>query len=145
MEVVSKLFVYTKLVVVLAATMVAKVLWMGTTRLAEMTRRLVGMSRVDLADGYQQLLSTESVDDVVREDLAAEWVSESQEDNWEPDAKNLLDEGRKPSHRSSESSTEDELIELSDGEEPTSLLGSIKRNRVAAKLPPLNWSVINSE
>ncbi|ETM47190.1 hypothetical protein L914_08089 [Phytophthora nicotianae] len=134
MGVMNKFFVYAKLVVLLTIRMTAKLLQMGTSQLAEMARRLVGKSRVDLQNGDQQLLNTESIDDAVEKDLTDEWVAVSDEDNWEPGGKNLLDTNRKPSHRVSESSTEDELIEFSDGEEPTALLHPIKRDRAATKL-----------
>ncbi|KAF1795224.1 hypothetical protein JG687_00000977 [Phytophthora cactorum] len=134
MEMVGKFLVYAKLVFLLAGRMVAELLRMGTSQLAKMTRRLVGISRVDLPNGDQQLLGTESVGNAVQKDLADEWVDVSDADNWEPGGKNLLDENRKPSHQISESSTEDELIELSDGEEPTTSLHSIKRDRAATKL-----------
>ncbi|KAG7386404.1 hypothetical protein PHYPSEUDO_000333 [Phytophthora pseudosyringae] len=121
MEVVSRFFTYAKLVVLLVGRMVAKLLRMGTSRLAEMTRRLRGLPRVALPNGDTRLLST-------GKDLADGWVAVSDVDNWEPGGRNLLDdESWKRSCRASESSsTEDELIELSDGEELAAPITSLR-------------------
>ncbi|CAI5720450.1 unnamed protein product [Peronospora farinosa] len=101
------IFTYAKLVVLLMGRMVEKMFRIGTIQVATVTQHVLGLPCVDLPNGDQQL---------------TEWVSTSDEDQWEIGGRDLLEEKDKQSHEISYSSIEDELIELSDGEErPTSI------------------------
>ncbi|KAK1938034.1 hypothetical protein P3T76_009184 [Phytophthora citrophthora] len=129
MELVNNFLLYAKLVVVLVGRMVVQLLRVGAASLSEVAGYLLGTPRVDLRNGDKQLLETESVHDAVLKDLAAEWVDVSDEDNWEPGGRYLLDENEKRSRQASVSTTEDELIEFSDGEERTTLTSSLYKQK----------------
>ncbi|CAI5745977.1 unnamed protein product [Peronospora destructor] len=76
------IFTYAKLVVLLLGRIVEKMFRMGTIQLAAVTQHVLALPRVNLPNGDQQLLSTESVDNAVQKE-ATEWVSTSDEDQWE--------------------------------------------------------------
>ncbi|KAH7469007.1 uncharacterized protein KRP23_10447 [Phytophthora ramorum] len=123
MGVMAKFFT----LMVFVGRMVVKLLRMGAARLVDMSRHLPGVSRIDLPNGEQQLLGTESIDNAEQKNLADDWVSVAEEeDKWETGGRNLLDENGKRSREASESTTEDELIELSDGEERPSLIAALR-------------------
>ncbi|OWZ18885.1 hypothetical protein PHMEG_0006959 [Phytophthora megakarya] len=129
---VDKFFTLTKLVLLLLGRVVVKLVHMGTSRCVKIARSLMGLPRVDLENGDKQLqlLRTESID-AAQENLADEWVTVPEADNWEPNGRNLLDDYEKPRRDASESHTEDELIELSDDEDRSThftLLQSVKRS-----------------
>ncbi|CAI5725492.1 unnamed protein product [Hyaloperonospora brassicae] len=110
--------------------LVAKMLRHATFRFTAATRYLLGLPPVDLPHGKQQLLSTKSVDDTVRRELAAEWTAVLEENKWETGGQNLLDETDKLSREDAfGSATEDELIELSDGEEGPALVSLLDPSR----------------
>ncbi|KAE8894328.1 hypothetical protein PF005_g2641 [Phytophthora fragariae] len=130
MGLLSAFFAYARFVAVLVGRVVVKLLAMGAAPFAGLSRRVLGKPQVEVPDADKQLLGTERIDEAaVQKDLVDDWVDVSDEDKWEPGARNLLDDVEKPS---AESCTEDELIELSDGEErhsPVSALYPAKRSR----------------
>ncbi|GMF10980.1 unnamed protein product [Phytophthora lilii] len=131
MGVVGKLFALAQYVVVILTRVVAKLVHLGATSVADMSRSLLRIARVDVPDANKQLLETESVDDATQKDLVDDWVSVSEDDAEESALRNLLDDNGKRSYGPSESTTEDELVELSDGEEvstPIASLHPVKRS-----------------
>ncbi|EGZ21696.1 hypothetical protein PHYSODRAFT_299326 [Phytophthora sojae] len=131
MSLLGAFFAYAGLVVVLVGRVVVKLLSMGAAPFAGLNQSVLGKPQVEVPDADKQLLGAESVDEAVHKDLVDEWVDVSDEENWEPGARNLLDDAQKPNHEAPESCTEDELIELSDGEEmrsPISSLYPVKRS-----------------
>ncbi|KAL3659559.1 hypothetical protein V7S43_015546 [Phytophthora oleae] len=147
MELVKKLLLYAKLVVVLVGRVVVQLLRIGAASFAGVTCYLLGTPRVDLLNGDKHFLETESIHDAGQKDLAGEWVAVSDEDNWEPGGRDLLDENEKRSRQASLSSTEDELIEFSDGEERAALtstfhLAKQKDERTQRTLSLLNQTAL---
>ena len=124
---------YTKLVALLASRIVEKMFRMGTIQLAGATQHVLGLPCVDRPSKDLQRLNTDSVNNAVHKEATA-WVSASDEDQWEIGGRDLLEEDKQDKQNHEivySSSNEDELIELSDGEERpvsiTSLL-SVKRS-----------------
>jgi hypothetical protein len=126
MGVVAKFFTYARFVAGLVSRMVATLLHVGTCRFAEMTRDLLVKSHVGRSTGDEKLLGTENSGDAVEKVLAGGWVSASDEDEWEAGGRDLLDKNEKQGHDVSESSTEDELIELSDGDDSPPAITSLQ-------------------
>ena len=130
MGVGDTLFTYAKMLLVVIKRVAAKVLRHATYRFTAATRYLLGLPPVDLPHGKQQLLSTKSVDDTMPNDFAAEWTAVSEENKWETGGQNLLDETDKLSREDAfGSATEDELIELSDGEEGPAMVSLLDPSR----------------
>ncbi|KAG6574603.1 uncharacterized protein IUM83_10864 [Phytophthora cinnamomi] len=130
MGVLGAFFAYARLVVVLVGRVVVKLLSIGAAPFVGLSRSVLGKPQVEAPDADKQLLGTEDVEEAVHKDVVDEWVDVSDEDGWESGGRNMLDDNDKRVHRSLESSTEDELIELSDGEEirsPISALYPAKR------------------
>uniref|UniRef100_M4BTF7 Uncharacterized protein n=1 Tax=Hyaloperonospora arabidopsidis (strain Emoy2) TaxID=559515 RepID=M4BTF7_HYAAE len=108
---------------------VGKVLRKAAFRFSAASRYLLGFPPVELPNGTQQLLSPEIVNGTMPKEFSEDWVSASGEFNWEAGGQDLLDETDKRSLDDSGSSTEDELIELSDGEERSALISSLSTSR----------------
>ncbi|KAG1708616.1 hypothetical protein DVH05_022243 [Phytophthora capsici] len=125
MELVNNLLLYAKLALVLVGRVVVQLLRVGVGSVTKVAGYLHGTLREDLPNGDKQFLEAESV----QNDLTTEWVAVSDEDNWELGGRDLLDENEKTSRQTSVSSTEDELIEFSDGEERAALTSILHQTK----------------
>ncbi|GMF21454.1 unnamed protein product [Phytophthora fragariaefolia] len=124
MSALGAFFAYARLVVVLAVRVASKLLSMGAAPFAALGRSVLGKPRVEAPDAETQLLGSE---EAVQTDLVDEWVAVPDEGSWEAGGRELLDDSKKQCCEAPESSTEDELIELSDGEERPTTLHPAKR------------------
>ncbi|KAG7395098.1 hypothetical protein PHYBOEH_004250 [Phytophthora boehmeriae] len=117
MGLMARFFAYATIVVALVTRMVSKILSMSAARIAALRKRLLGGSHVEISDGKKQLLDTGKEEDAAQKELASEWVALPEEETWEPGARDLLDDLLPTSKEPQASETEDELVELSDGED----------------------------
>uniref|UniRef100_A0AAV1T5M0 Uncharacterized protein n=1 Tax=Peronospora matthiolae TaxID=2874970 RepID=A0AAV1T5M0_9STRA len=130
----NMLFTYAKMLSKTVRRVTGKVLRKAASRFSAATRYLLGFPPVELPNGTQQLLSPERANSTMPKKFAKDRVSASGEFKWEAGGQDLLDETDKRSLNDSGSSTEDELIELSDGEERSALISSLSTSRYSRLL-----------